>query len=156
MKTDKKIVTLEELKKEVNEHRKKKETIAFTNGCFDILHLGHVSYLEKAKGKNRVLIVGLNSDASVRKIKGEGRPINNQQARAKVLAALVYVDFVVIFDEETPLKLIEAVKPDVLIKGADWKKEDVVGASVVGKVELVPYLASYSTSGTIALIKKNG
>jgi len=160
MKTDNKIVKVDELKRKIAEHRKKGERIAFTNGCFDILHLGHVSYLEKAKSGGRVLIIGLNSDRSVRKIKGKNRPINNQEARAKVLAALEYVDYVVIFDEETPLKLIEAVKPDVLIKGADWKEQEVVGADVVkaagGKVELVPYLASYSTSGTIAMIQKNG
>jgi len=155
-----KIVSLAALKKRTAAHRKEGDRIAFTNGCFDIIHLGHVTYLEQAKGKDRVLIVGLNSDTSVKKIKKQKLLVNNQEARSKVLAALEAVDYVIIFDEETPLKLIEAIKPDVLIKGADWKEHQVVGADVVkaagGKVELIPYLANYSTSGTIRFIQKNG
>ena len=160
MKTAEKIVPLTALKQKVAAHRKAGKTIAFTNGCFDIIHLGHVSYLEQAKGKDRILIVGLNSDESVKKIKKQKLLVNKQEARSKVLAALACIDYVVIFNEDTPLKLIEQIKPDVLIKGSDWKAREVVGADMVkaggGKVELIPYLANYSTSGTIAFIQKNG
>lgn len=130
--------------------------IAFTNGCFDILHVGHVSYLEKAKGQGRILIVGLNSDASVRRLKGRGRPVNNQAARAKVLAALACVDYVCLFSEDTPLRLIKVVSPDILIKGADWKKNKVVGADHVqstgGRVELIKFVKGYSTSAILRTI----
>ena len=159
MGTRDKIVSLETLKGKINRHRQEKKTIAFTNGCFDILHFGHVNYLEAAKKKNRVLIVGLNSDASTRRIKGPQRPINSQKERARVLAALGCVDYVVIFNEDTPSRVIAAVKPDVLIKGADWKGKDVAGSDVVaksgGKVEFIKYLTSYSTSNTIAAIQKS-
>ena len=153
-----KIVGLEILKGKLARHRREGKQIAFTNGCFDILHLGHVSYLEAAKGKNRILIVGLNSDASVKRLKGPDRPINSQKARAYVLAALSFVDYVIIFNEDTPLRLIKSVKPDVLIKGADWKGKEVVGSDVVkqsgGKVEFIKYITSYSTTNTIAAIQK--
>jgi len=155
----KKITTVGELKKRLCSLRKEGRTIAFTNGCFDILHYGHVDYLLKAKKKNRVLVVGVNSDSSVRKIKGSKRPIVSQKERASVLAALECVDFVTIFSESTPLNLIKAVKPDVIIKGADWKKKDVVGYDVVkaygGKVELAKYLPKHSTTNIInAIITK--
>ena len=152
-----KIVSLTVLKKKLTPERKKKRNIAFTNGCFDILHAGHISYLEKAKGENRVLIVGVNSDASVRKIKGSKRPIVDQKNRARLLAALACVDYVVIFNEATPLNLITAVSPDVLIKGADWKDKEVVGSDVVrrsgGKVELIKYIAGLSTTNIIDTIR---
>ena len=102
-----------------------RSVIAFTNGCFDLMHIGHVKYLEQASRGNRILIVGLNSDVSINHIKGSNRPIVGQKSRAAVLAALESVDFVVIFNEDTPYKLISAVKPDILVKGADWKGKSV-------------------------------
>ena len=158
MSSPQKIVSLGTLKRKVAGYRRSGKQVAFTNGCFDILHRGHVSYLQAAKKKDRVLIVGVNSDASVRRIKGPARPINSQNDRAYVLAALCCVDCVVIFNEDTPYNLIQAVKPDVLVKGADWKGKEVVGSDVVikngGRVELIKYLTSYSTSKTIAMIQK--
>lgn len=130
----------------------------FTNGCFDILHPGHAYYLKRAKALGDILVIGLNSDTSVRKLKGKGRPITPQNKRAKLLASLEFVDFVTVFNEPTPLKLIEKVKPHVLVKGADWKKKDVVGKAFVesygGKVRRVPYLKGYSTSALIKDISR--
>ncbi len=150
-----KIVTLATLKRKLAVLRKEQRVIAFTNGCFDILHYGHVSYLEQAKQNDRVLIVGLNSDCSVRKIKGPQRPVNSQLDRAGVLAALACVDFITIFDEETPYELIRAVRPDVLIKGADWKGKTVAGADLVDRVELIKYVPNLSTTRIIGKIQKS-
>ncbi len=148
-----KVVSFNTLKKRIERLRKSGKTIVFTNGCFDILHLGHVAYLEGAKKKNRVLIVGLNSDKSVRRLKGKHRPIVSQNARAGVLAGLAAVDFVTIFNEETPEKLIQLIKPDVLIKGADWKGKGVAGADFVksygGKIEFIKFLNHFSTTSVI-------
>lgn len=131
--------------------------IAFSNGCFDILHAGHVDYLARAADTASALIVGLNTDASVRRLKGSNRPLNNQDARAKLLAALSFVDAVVLFDEDTPAQLINIVLPDILIKGDDWRVEDIVGADVVvknrGKVLTMPLLEGFSTSALIDKIK---
>ncbi|MDD4141572.1 MAG: D-glycero-beta-D-manno-heptose 1-phosphate adenylyltransferase [Bacteroidales bacterium] len=131
----------------------KGKKVVFTNGCFDILHVGHVEYLSKAKTLGEVLVVGLNSDASVKRLKGDDRPINNQNARATVLLALRCVDYVVFFDEDTPQKLIEAINPDVLVKGGDYRREDIVGADFVenngGKVVIVPLVKGYSTTNII-------
>ena len=158
MNTKEKITALSTLKKRVALLRKRKKTIAFTNGCFDLLHAGHVAYLEKAKKANRVLIVGLNSDKSVRKIKGRGRPIVEQKQRAAVVAALACVDYVTIFNESTPYKTIKALEPDILIKGSDWKTKGVVGSDIVklrgGKVELAKYIKGYSTTKLINSIRK--
>ena len=158
MSTRSKIVSLEALKRKVARHRKEGKKISFTNGCFDILHFGHVSYLETAKKPDRILIVGLNSDASIRQIKGPRRPIVHEKERSAVLAALACVDYVVLFNEDTPYRLIKAVKPDVLIKGADWKGKDVVGGDIVkqngGRVELLKYLTQYSTTKIIKAIQK--
>ena len=159
MDTHKKIVGLKSLQRSLARLKRQGKTIAFTNGCFDILHFGHVQYLEKAKGQDRVLIVGLNSDRSARKIKGPQRPIVAQKARAAVLAALACVDYVTIFSEETPQKLIAALKPDVLIKGADWKGKKVAGSDVVrrygGKVEYARYVPRYSSTNIIdAVLRK--
>ena len=155
MNSKKKIVSLKNLAASTERLRRQGKTIAFTNGCFDLLHMGHVSYLEMAKKDNRVLIVGMNSDASVRKIKGNNRPIVAQAERARVLAALGCVDFVTIFNEQTPLKVITTIKPDVLIKGADWKNKEVVGAREItahgGKVEFITYVDHFSTT---KLVKK--
>ncbi|MCS6790582.1 MAG: D-glycero-beta-D-manno-heptose 1-phosphate adenylyltransferase [Bacteroidia bacterium] len=124
--------------------------IVFTNGCFDILHLGHVSYLEEAARLGDVLIVGLNSDESVRRLKGSQRPLLPQEARARILAALEFVDAVVIFEEDTPLRLIEKIAPDILVKGGDYTPDTVVGASFVqslgGEVVILPLIEGYSTT----------
>lgn len=132
-------------------HQNKK--IVFTNGCFDILHAGHVRYLQEAAGLGDILVVGLNSDASVKRLKGEERPINSEGDRAEVLCALEYVDYVVIFEEDTPLELITALQPDVLVKGGDYTPEEVVGKDVVeargGKLVLVPFVEGKSTTNII-------
>jgi len=127
--------------------------IAFTNGCFDILHQGHIASLSDAAREADILIVGLNSDASTRRLKGEQRPINNQQARATVLASLLMVDAVTIFEEDTPLELIKTVMPDVLVKGGDYTLEQIVGAKEVmaagGRVVINPIVPGFSTTGII-------
>ena len=131
--------------------------VVFTNGAFDILHLGHVTYLQKAKEQGDVLIVGVNSDASVKSYKGPDRPINPEKDRMLVLAALACVDFVVLFEESTPLNLIMMARPHVLVKGADWKKSEIAGAKEVeswgGKVKLVPVVAGRSTTNVIKKMK---
>ncbi|MBZ0166153.1 MAG: D-glycero-beta-D-manno-heptose 1-phosphate adenylyltransferase [Candidatus Omnitrophica bacterium] len=153
-----KVVTLTALLKAVQRHRQAGKVIAFTNGCFDIIHFGHVAYLEKAKKQDRILIVGLNSDASIRRIKGSTRPINPQRHRARVLAGLQSVDYVCVFSAETPINLIRAVCPDVLIKGADWKGKGIVGADVVtangGRIEYIQFEKGCSTSNVIDKIRK--
>lgn len=154
---DKKIVSLDSLKRKLAGLRSTGQKIAFTNGCFDILHFGHVSYLNAAKKNDRILIVGLNSDVSVRRLKGLGRPVHGELDRAGVLAGLSSVDFIVIFGEDTPYCLIQKIKPDILIKGADWKGKEIVGADIVrqngGKVELIKYLNGLSTSNIVKKIK---
>jgi rfaE bifunctional protein nucleotidyltransferase chain/domain len=126
------------------------QTFVFTNGCFDILHPGHVALLHHAKHLGHYLLVGLNSDRSVRALKGSGRPIQSEAARAQVLAALADVDGVFVFDDETPLRVIEALLPDVLVKGGDYKPEDVVGRNAVeaagGRVEIFPLVGGHSSS----------
>jgi len=150
-----KIISLPSLLKKLPALRRQGKTIAFTNGCFDLMHIGHVKYLEDASRGNRILIVGLNSDKSIGSIKGPNRPIVEQKSRAAVLAALESVDFVVIFNEDTPYKLIAAVKPDILIKGADWKGKSVVGEDLVKKVEFVKYIPGFSTTNIIQKIIKS-
>jgi rfaE bifunctional protein nucleotidyltransferase chain/domain len=149
------IVELEELLELLEKVRGKKK-IVFTNGCFDILHAGHADYLNKAKSLGDILVVGINSDASVRRIKGEKRPILPQQMRAYLLDNLKPVDYVVIFEEDTPLELIKAIKPDVLVKGADWDLERIVGADFVlsygGRVERIAFSFDISTSKVIERI----
>ncbi len=131
--------------------------VVFTNGCFDIIHRGHVEYLNEAKSLGDFLVVGLNSDSSVRKLKGPERPVVNETDRAFVLSSLKAVDAVIIFEEETPYELIKFVKPDFLVKGGDWKKEDIVGSDIVeeygGKVISLKFVDSYSTTGLISKIK---
>ena len=138
--------------------RLKSKTIAFTNGVFDILHEGHIAVLSKAASFADVLIVGINSDASVKKLKGESRPVNNENSRALIMASLIMVDVVTIFDEETPLELIKLIKPDVLIKGGDYTIDTIVGAKEVmdagGKVEIIPLETGFSTTGIIEKISK--
>jgi rfaE bifunctional protein nucleotidyltransferase chain/domain len=149
------IVELKELLGLLEKVRGKKK-IVFTNGCFDLLHAGHADYLNKAKSLGDILVVGINSDASVRRIKGEKRPILPQQMRAYLLDNLKPVDYVVIFEEDTPLELIKAIKPDVLVKGADWDLERIVGADFVlsygGRVERIAFSFDISTSNVIERI----
>lgn len=130
------------------------ETVVFTNGCFDILHVGHVTYLEKAKNLGKHLIVGLNSDDSVKRLKGETRPLVSELARARVLAALECVDAVVLFGEDTPTDLIEKVRPDILVKGGDYKPEQVAGREYAGEVQIIDFEDGYSTTGVVEKIAK--
>ena len=128
--------------------------IIFTNGCFDILHIGHIKYLEKAKEFGDTLILGLNSDSSVNKLKGKNRPINSQKDRALILASLKVVDYVVIFDEDTPLELIKLIKPDVLVKGSDYKGKEVAGQEIAKELKLIKFIDGKSTTKTIEKIQK--
>ncbi|MEN9349704.1 MAG: D-glycero-beta-D-manno-heptose 1-phosphate adenylyltransferase [Bacteroidota bacterium] len=152
-----KLYSLEKLLTQVAAWKIKGKTIAFTNGCFDILHEGHIASLSAAAKEADYLIVGLNSDTSVKQLKGDARPINNEQSRAIILQNLVVVDAVVIFTEQTPLALINAILPDVLVKGGDYTTEQIVGAKEViaagGRVVINPILEGFSTTGTIAQIK---
>ncbi|MDZ4182424.1 MAG: D-glycero-beta-D-manno-heptose 1-phosphate adenylyltransferase [Candidatus Cloacimonadaceae bacterium] len=137
--------------------RSENKSIVFSNGCFDIIHAGHAVYLNQAKGLGDVLIIGLNSDASVRRLKGEFRPIVDQVNRAIVLAALESVDYVVIFDEDTPYELIKLIQPDILVKGGDWRTDQIVGADIVtargGRVESIQYNEGLSSTNIITRIK---
>ena len=155
-----KILDIKTLLPKIDDFRKKGKTIVFTNGCFDILHAGHVRYLNAAKQEGDILIVGLNSDRSVQLIKAKNRPIISENYRAEVLAGLGDVDYVTIFNEIDPLQLICALRPDVLVKGSDWKENDIVGAEAVkgrgGKVVRVDLLPDMSTSLIIqTIIDKN-
>ena len=154
-----KILKLNVLAKKVLEFSLKGESIVFTNGCFDIIHTGHLHTLSEAKFKGSKLIVGINSDASVKRLKGEKRPIQNEKERALILASLSFVDYVVLFEEDTPLNLIKILKPNVLVKGGDYKLQEIVGADIVlnngGKVEMIPFLEGNSTTNTIQKIIDN-
>ncbi|GAB4208318.1 MAG: D-glycero-beta-D-manno-heptose 1-phosphate adenylyltransferase [Bacteroidia bacterium] len=154
----KKIIDPTELSRVSHRERFFNKKIVFTNGCFDILHPGHVYYLNQAKSLGDVLVVGVNSDDSVRRLnKGAERPIHPQEERAKVLASLLCVDYVCIFQEDTPLELIKIVKPDVLVKGGDYTIDKIVGADIVlqngGKVEIIPLLEGYSTTSIVRKLK---
>ncbi|MEO8794732.1 MAG: D-glycero-beta-D-manno-heptose 1-phosphate adenylyltransferase [Daejeonella sp.] len=146
-----KIYTQTDLLKILHIWKFKEDKIVFTNGCFDLMHLGHIDYLSKAADLGQRLIVGLNTDESTRKLKGNGRPITDEKSRAAILASLFFVDAVVLFDEETPLDLIKFICPDVLVKGADYTIEQIVGANFVlgsgGSVKTIDFLPGYSTSG---------
>ncbi|MCX7988855.1 MAG: D-glycero-beta-D-manno-heptose 1-phosphate adenylyltransferase [Thermodesulfovibrio sp.] len=146
-----KILTQKELKKTLKKLKKDGKKIIFTNGCFDIIHAGHIRYLKEAKSLGDVLVVGLNSDKSIKQIKPL-RPINSENERAEVLASLEMVDFVTLFDEETPYNLIKLLQPDVLVKGGDWKVKDIVGAELVQEVYSLPYVKGFSTTGIIEKI----
>ena len=134
------------------------EKIVFTNGCFDILHIGHIEYLREAKKLGDILVIGLNSDDSVKRLKGADRPVNCLRDREEMLSALGFVDYVIPFEEDTPLRLIEEIIPDVLVKGGDYHVENIVGAEVVrrngGTVKVIPYVPGHSTSATIEKIQK--
>lgn len=149
MKAKNKIMTRAKLSAFVKKAKKEGKKIVFTNGCFDILHAGHVSSIEFAKSKGDILVLGLNSDASVKRLKGPKRPINKQADRALVVASLGAVDAVCLFSQDTPLELIKIVKPDVLVKGADYKNKEVVGEQFAGRVVLFPLVKGRSTTNLI-------
>ena len=152
-----KIIPIDQVSEILNSDFRKKNKIAFTNGVFDILHRGHIHYLSLAREKADALLVGLNSDNSVRRLKGPDRPVKNQQTRAEILAAMLFIDYVVIFEEDTPINLIKTVRPDFLIKGGDYKIEEIVGFTEVksygGVVETIPFLEGNSSSALINRIK---
>ncbi|GAA4329642.1 D-glycero-beta-D-manno-heptose 1-phosphate adenylyltransferase [Flaviaesturariibacter amylovorans] len=153
-----KILQLPELLRRAQQWRLPGKTIAFTNGCFDLLHAGHIDSLSAAAAEADYLVVGLNSDASVKRLKGESRPLNDEQSRAMVLASLLMVDAVVLFGEDTPRELIAALLPDVLVKGGDYKVEDIAGAAEVqaagGRVVINPIREGFSTTGIIEKMKQ--
>ena len=153
-----KLLNRESLATAVGELREAGKRIVFTNGCFDILHFGHIHLLTKASELGDVLMVGLNTDASVKRIKGSSRPVNGENERAALLASLEMVDCVVLFEEDTPEELINQITPDFLVKGGDWQPEDVVGAGHVtsngGQVVIIPFVEGYSTTGIIARSKR--
>lgn len=146
------ILDWKKLKAAINKLKADNKKIVFTNGCFDILHIGHVRYLKEAKKLGDILVVGVNSDSSVNKIK-PNRPIIPEEQRSEILSSLETVDFVTIFSEETPYELIKYLKPDVLVKGGDWKKEDIIGSDIVSEVYSLPYLEGSSTTEIIRKIK---
>jgi D-beta-D-heptose 7-phosphate kinase/D-beta-D-heptose 1-phosphate adenosyltransferase len=152
-----KILTKNNLARVIRSLRSQGKRIAFTNGTFDILHLGHVTYLQKARQSADVLIVGVNTDRSVKTYKDPSRPVNPEQDRIKVLTALACVDYAILFNDPTPLKLIQAIKPDVLVKGADWEIKDIVGAKEViswgGKVKRIPLVKGRSSTRVIKILK---
>lgn len=146
-----KILSQKSLKQVVEKLKKEGKKIVFTNGCFDIIHAGHIRYLREAKNLGDILIVGLNSDSSVKKIKPL-RPINPEESRAEVLSSLEMIDFVTIFEEETPYNLIKLIEPDVLVKGGDWRVSEIVGADIVKEVYSLPYIEGFSTTSVIEKI----
>ncbi len=155
----KKILLTKELSAAFSLWHFQQKKIVFTNGCFDLLHLGHINYLSKAKDLGDVLIVGVNTDRSVKMLdKGENRPVTDENARATIVAALHFVDAVVLFDEETPYELIKTVQPDVLVKGSDYRTEDIVGYDIVkkkgGEVVTINFLPGYSTTSILEKIKQ--
>lgn len=154
----KKIFTLPELVKRIAQWRLLGKTIAFTNGVFDIMHRGHIASLSQAASEADLLIVGLNSDASTKRLKGDSRPVNDEQARCIVMASLLMVDAVVLFEEDTPLELIKAVMPDVLVKGGDYTEEQIAGAKEVkangGRIVINPIVEGFSTTGIIGKIAR--
>jgi rfaE bifunctional protein nucleotidyltransferase chain/domain len=146
-------VNWNELKQHVERLKTEGKKLVFTNGCFDIIHAGHIRYLKEAKALGDVLIVGLNSDKSVSAIK-PGRPVNPQDQRAEVLSSLEIIDYVTLFDEQTPYALIKLLQPDILVKGGDWKKEDIVGSDIARQTFSLPYIKGISTTEIIERIKK--
>jgi rfaE bifunctional protein nucleotidyltransferase chain/domain len=156
--TSDKICEIKEALQRRDAWKQANDQVVFTNGCFDILHLGHVDYLEKARQTGTKMIVGLNSDDSVRILKGPERPVNNQYARARIIASLQFVDLVIVFNEQTPLELITQLMPNILVKGDDYSIETIVGAKEVmaagGQVKTIPLVPSYSTTGIIQKLKQ--
>lgn len=157
-KSSDKIVGLAEAKARVKQWQKSGQKVVFTNGCFDLIHLGHVDYLEKARQLGDKLVLGLNSDDSVSRFKGPERPLQDQNSRARVLAAMQFIDLVVYFNEDTPFSLISELVPDILVKGSDYLTENIVGADVVkkagGVVKTIDFVPGYSTTRIVEKIKK--
>lgn len=153
---DQKIIPIDQVQELSSNLRNNEKTIVFTNGCFDILHVGHVQYLQAAASLGDILVIGLNSDNSVARLKGEKRPIVPQDERAYLLSSLSIVDYVVIFDEDTPFRLISAVLPNILVKGGDYIAEEIVGYDIVtnngGRVEIIPFVKGKSTTNIIKKI----
>jgi len=153
-----KIITKEALRPLLNVLKFKSKTIVFSNGCFDILHRGHIEYLSKAASLGDVMLIGLNSDASVKRLKGPNRPVQDEQSRAMVMASLKFVDYVILFEEDTPYELIDYLKPDILVKGSDYKEDEIVGADIVkkngGKVVTIDLVEGYSTTSIIERSQK--
>ncbi len=150
---DYKIVDFGTIKEVINSLKSKDKKIIFTNGCFDILHIGHVKYLQKAKALGDILIVGVNSNSSVKRLKGESRPVNDEYDRAYLLASLEVVDYVVIFEDDTPYSLIKEIKPDVLVKGADYRDKEVIGSDIAKEVRLIEFVEGKSTTKIIEKVK---
>ena len=154
-----KILTSDDLQSAVDKAKAQRRKVVFTNGCFDVLHLGHIDYLSKASDLGDLLIIGLNTDKSVKRLKGHGRPINNQNARASLLASLFFVDMIIPFSEDTPYTLIKTISPDVLVKGGDYKEEEVVGYDIVkanqGVIKIIDFLDGYSTTAMTKKIRDN-
>ncbi len=150
------VVSHEELVQKLSQIANKKTV--FTNGCFDIVHLGHVDYLKKAKQLADILIIGVNSDNSVRRLKGELRPVQNEITRSEILSSFYFVDYVCVFDEDTPFNLIKKIQPDFLVKGGDWSPDQIIGSDIVigngGQVKSIQFLEGYSTSSVIDKILK--
>ncbi len=151
-----KIKKRHELAAIIEKEKKSGKTIVFTNGCFDLIHVGHVRYLSEAKKKGDILVIGLNSDSSVKMIKGDKRPVTPEDQRAEVLSALFFVDYITIFDEPDPLNIIKLVKPDILVKGADWAEHEIIGSdfvkSIGGKTQRIALVPSVSTTNIIGKI----
>lgn len=158
MQSKDKILDTNQVLEKVAEWKDAKQKVVFTNGCFDIVHLGHIDYLEKAKALGDKLIVALNTDASVRKLKGSTRPVVEEYARARMIASFSFVDAVTYFGEDTPYELIQAIVPDILVKGDDYTLDNIVGADIVmsngGNVSTIELVKGYSTSNIIEKIKK--
>ena len=151
---NRKLKSLDDLLIEIKNLKTAGKKIVFTNGVFDILHKGHVAYLQEAKKSGDKLVLGLNSDLSVKKIKGPERPINNQEDRAYVLAGLESIDYIIIFSEETPYELLSQIKPDILVKGGDYRLDEVIGREFVKETILIDFVDGYSTTRIISKLKK--
>lgn len=153
-----KIKSLRELKSILSSLKKKGKKVVFTNGCFDLIHAGHAAYLESAKALGDILVVAVNSDRSVKRLKGQGRPVVGLNDRLKIVASLEPVDFVTSFEEDDPLAIVKELNPDVIVKGGDWKEDEIIGGSYVektgGKVMTIPFLEGYSTTAIIKKIKE--
>ncbi|MCD4833600.1 MAG: D-glycero-beta-D-manno-heptose 1-phosphate adenylyltransferase [Bacteroidales bacterium] len=154
-----KIIDISNIESHLTYWNLKNQKIVFTNGCFDILHRGHIEYLAQAANHGDILLIGLNTDNSVRRIKGNSRPVQDESARAILLASLSFVSAVILFDEDTPYELIKRVKPDILVKGSDYKTEDIIGYDIVtangGKVVTIDFIEGYSTTSIIEKLKKD-
>jgi rfaE bifunctional protein nucleotidyltransferase chain/domain len=157
-KIESKFFTLNDLLKRIEFWRRLGDKIVFTNGCFDILHQGHIHLLAACAEEGARLVVGLNSDLSVKRLKGPGRPVNDQKSRATLLASVLFTDAVIVFEQDTPEELIHAIQPDILAKGGDWKKGDIVGSEFVesygGQVKIIPYINGFSTTDIIERSKR--